>query len=231
MHRPGSARGLDTDVKPAILLFLDSASITDAQEAAGMGYVTGITTNPTLMASKGRSALEKVRALLDVFPGTVFHQPVTSDPAEARAEIDDLVGGISGQRVVAKLPALPALFPLAASLHASGIPCAVTAVYSSGQAALAAAAHAGWIIPYVNRAKRLKDDGATLVPELARFLDGRADRPLILAASLKSADEAIQALEDGADGVSVPMNVLRQLGEHSLTRSAVEQFERDAGHG
>lgn len=216
-------------MKHAISLFLDSASITDAQEAADMGYVAGITTNPTLMASKGRPALEKVRALLAVFPGSVFHQPATSNPDEARAEIDDLVRGIGGERVVAKLPALPALFPLAASLHASAVPCAVTAVYSMGQAALAAAAHADWIIPYVNRAKRLNEGGATLVPELARFLDGRVDRPLILAASLKSADEAVQALDDGADGVSVPMNVLRELGEHPLTRSAVEQFERDAG--
>lgn len=207
-------------------LFLDSASLDDARAAGDLGFVEGITTNPSLLAREGPPAQEQIGALLEAFPGTVFYQPVSVEPDDAAEAIRRVSSGAPG-RVVGKLPALPSLFPIAARLTREGITCAMTAVYSPGQAIVAAASGVRWVIPYVNRAKRLTG-GDDLVPNLWSVLDGRGDRPSILAASIKSADELVQAFVDGADAVSAPLAILEELGEHPLTRSAVEGFTRAA---
>lgn len=211
------------------ILFLDSASLEDAREAANLGIVAGITTNPTLIAREGVPAAVRIHELLEVFPGWVFHQPASVDPVVAGAELEDLMRG--NDRLVAKLPAIPALFPLAASLSAEGSPTAITAVYSSGQALASAAAGARWIIPYVDRAARLMEGGDSLVRELASAIAGVEARPAVLAASLKSAEEAVGAILDGATSVSVPLDILGRLLEHPLTGSAVEGFAADAAKG
>lgn len=226
--RPAAAvRRLDGGLNRARILFLDSASIPDAEEAASSGCVAGITTNPSLLAQEKRRPFEQMKALLAVFPGLVFYQPASTDPSTALAEIERLVD-VAGERLVAKLPALPQLFPLAAQLHGSGVPSAITAVYSGGQALMAAAVGAEWVIPYVNRAKRLMDNGQDLVGELAALLARQPQRPLLLAASLKSSEEALLSIRSGADAVSLPIDVFKELGSHPLTVSAVEQFATDA---
>jgi transaldolase len=214
-------------MKPAQVLFLDSASIDDAAAAAAMGIVAGITTNPTLLAREGAPPGEQMRGLLDVFPGLVFYQPMSIVPAEARREIDGLMA-VGGNRLVAKLPATEQMFALAAELMSrDGVPCAITAVYSEQQVVLAAAAGVDWVIPYVNRAKRLMEGGDGLVARLAAVSRTLSQRPRILAASVKSADEAVEALLHGSDGVSLPMDVLRSFSEHELSRSAIESFVED----
>ncbi len=93
---------------------------------------------------------------------------------------------------------------------------------------MATAAGVEWIIPYVNRAKKLMPNGQDLVGELAALLARQPKRPLILAASLKSSEEASTSIGNGADAVSLPILVLRELGAHPLTVSAVEDFSIDA---
>lgn len=208
-------------------LYLDSASLDDAKAAAELGYVVGITTNPTLLAREGRPALEQIRALVDAFPGRVFHQPVSVTPAESEEEIRRMAE-VSEGRLVGKLPALPDLFAVAGRLITDGIPCAMTAVYSPAQALVAAATRLGWVIPYVNRAARLRENGSALVSDLRECLAGFDDRPLILAASIKSAHEAVASVLDGADAVSAPLAILRSFLDDDLTAAAVETFARDA---
>ena len=214
-------------MKPAQVLFLDSASIDDAAAAAAMGIVAGITTNPTLLAREGAPPGEQLRGLFDAFPGLVFYQPLSTDPAVARREIDGLME-VGRGRLVAKLPATEEMFGLAASIVREGeVPCAITAVYSPQQVMLAAAAGADWVIPYVNRAKRLMEGGDELVARLAAVTRTLLQRPRILAASVKSADQALEAISHGSDAVSLPMDVLRNLSEHELSRTAIEVFSED----
>ncbi len=111
----------------SMLLFLDSASLNDAREAAQMGYIAGITTNPTLMALEAAQATDQIPKLLESFPGLVFHQPVSLDPAEIIQQFRVLHETGAG-RVVAKLPATPSLFPVASQLRTFGMACAITAI-------------------------------------------------------------------------------------------------------
>lgn len=208
-----------------LVLVLDSASVEDAAAAARLGVISAITTNPTLLAREGGSARERIAALLDAFPGPLFFQPLSVEPARVR---DQLAWFAGEPRVIPKVPAVPDMYALAAEITSGGGRCAFTAVYSPGQAVAAAAAGAGWVIPYVNRAKRLLEDGAGLVGRLVEVLSRVPDAPAIIAASIKSAEEAVEAIAAGADAVSAPLEVLTSLMEHPLTASAVEDFLRDA---
>jgi transaldolase len=205
-------------------LFLDSADLHDAVTAAGSGVVTGITTNPAIMAAVTDDPVTHLRELLRVFPaGPIFHQLTSGDTEAALAEVDqvDQVCGDAAPRVVFKLAAQPWLFALGARLAADGRSTAFTAVYSPGQVVCAREAGARWVIPYVDRATRLDPAAGALVPRLAPHLGPDMS---VLAASVKSPGQALQALRDGAAGVTTTWEVISALMVHPLTDSAVAEF-------
>ena len=211
------------------VLYLDSASLREAAEAAGSGVISGITTNPAIMAAATGEPMGHLRALLNVFtPGPVFHQLTSLDAGSALEEVQDVdrACGQDSSRVVFKLPAQPWWFALGARLAASGREVAFTAVYSPGQVLCARQAGARWIIPYVDRAARLDPDAGALVPRLAAHL---GPEMVLLAASVKSPAQAVQALTDGASAVTTTWETLRELMEHPLTDSAVAEFARITG--
>ncbi|MBC6460264.1 transaldolase family protein [Actinomadura sp. HBU206391] len=205
-------------------LYLDSADTDDAAAAADSGVVSGITTNPAIMAASTDDPVTHLRDLLEVFPsGPVFHQLTSGDADAALTEVEtvDRVCGDTAARVVFKLPAQPWLFALGARLAADGRRVAYTAVYSPGQVVCAREAGARWVIPYVDRAARLDPAAGPVVPRLTPHLGPDLS---VLAASIKSPGQALQALRDGAAGVTTTWEVISALMVHPLTDSAVEEF-------
>lgn len=210
------------------MVFLDSADPAEASAAAHLAFVAGVTTNPALVARTGGEPLGVLAEIVQAFPGgPVFFQPGSGDPAAAEAEARAAVEVAPG-RIVVKLLARLELFALAARLGREGVPCAMTAVYAPAQALLAHAAGCAWVIPYVDRARRLMPEGPDLVRSLASVLGPSRGRTRILAASLKTADQAAGAIADGAGAVTVPMDVLTSLAAHPLTESAADEFTRAA---
>jgi transaldolase len=209
-------------------LYLDSADLDDADAAAGSGVVSGITTNPAIMAASTDAPVKHLRDLLAAFPsGPVFHQLISQDAEAALGEVAevDRVCGDAAQRVVFKLPAQPWLFALGARLVADGREVAFTAVYSPGQVVCAKEAGARWVIPYVDRAARLDPAAGPLVPRLAPHLGSDMS---VLAASIKSPGQALQALRDGA-AVTTSWKVICALMVHPLTETAVAEFRSVRG--
>jgi transaldolase len=205
-------------------ILLDSASVDDAVAAAGLGFVRGITTNPALMARETEEPLAHLERLLAAFPeGPVCYQPTRSSfeqmQDEARA-----AASLAPDRVVAKLPATLDAVGLAGILTGEGIRCALTAVYSPAQALLAHEAGCVWIIPYVDRAARHSDGGMAVVDSLAAILARLQSSTRILAASLKSAPQVVEAILHGAHDITAPLEVLRGLPAHPLTEAAVREF-------
>lgn len=215
---------LDDDTFP---IFLDSGSIEDAKIAEGLGIIAGITTNPILLAREPRSPLDQLGELLGVFRKPILFQPRSPEVVEALKELE-VATALDPDRVFPKLPARLDFMRLAADFRAKGVPVALTAVYTPGQALVAAAAGVDWVIPYVNRAKRLAEGGEGLVSDLAAVLAATSSRSRILAASIKSVDEAIRAVLDGAHAISIPLEVLQALDQHALTDSAIEEFAQAA---
>ena len=204
------------------MIYLDSADAADARRAAQLAYVRGITTNPKLMAESGRQPLEQLEALLEAFPaGPVFFQP--SSPEAATTELAEALK--LGERVVAKLPAQAQMFALGTDLARDGVTVAYTAVYSPAQALVAASADATWVIPYVDRAARLRPD-SPVVAAIADVLRAAGSSVRVLAASIKSPQQAVESVMQGADAVTAGLAVLEALAHDPLTESAVDEFAR-----
>ncbi|MBP0030458.1 transaldolase family protein [Roseofilum sp. Guam] len=204
-------------------IYLDSALISEAQTAIEWGWVKGITTNPTLLSKSDQSPEETLRQLAAIAPDELFYQ-LTASTYEGMIAEAERAYEIIGEKTVLKIPATAIGFQ--ATAHLSRLmDCSVTAIYSAAQAAIAQEAGAKYAIAYVNRATRLLGDGLALVQSMAKILQGTNTQ--ILAASLKSPDEAASALQAGADVITVPLNLLQQMTTHLLSEQTVVEFNQN----
>ena len=204
-------------------LYLDSARTDDAAVAAALGFVRGATTNPALLAEVRRPAAEVIGALCDILPGTIFHQ-LSAPTIEAREAEAHRMLAIRPDRVGLKIPCTVENLALAARLAGDGATVGITAVFSGAQVYLACEAGARYVLPYVNRSTRLQGDGPGLVEEMRDVIDA-ADAPVeIIAASIKTAAEAIETLLAGAHHLTLPLDVIRAMGDHPLSEQAIDRF-------
>lgn len=212
-------------------LFLDSALVDDARKAAALGFVTGITTNPTLVAKvlkadeRFKTREDLIAALCDVFPGTVMVQLTGATAREREAEGRMLLNLRPGQ-VGLKIPSTMDNFPLAHRFAADGHAVGMTAIFSPGQVYLACEAGAKYIFPYVNRSTRLLGDGLALVRQMRAVINALESPVQILAASIKTPEEGVDTLLAGAHGLTLPLDVMLTLGNHTLSEQTIEEFAR-----
>jgi transaldolase len=201
-------------------VFLDSADPDDARKAQDLGFIEAVTTNPTLIARTGRPGLDVLAELVEIFDGHVFYQ-VTADSVEARIDQAWEAHEIRPDKVVVKIPATTENFALTAKLTAAGVDCAITAAASAAQAYLAAQVQASFVAPYVNRLTQQVGDGLAVVRDMAAILQGTQTQ--ILAASLKSVDEVIQAMLAGAHHVTIPLDLIMAMGDHEFSARAIAE--------
>lgn len=202
------------------MIYLDSAVISEAETAVKMGWVKGITTNPTLLKKSSLAPKETLTQLAQICPGELYYQLCQNSfenmVAEAKQAQD-----IIGDKLVLKIPATELGFRVTAHLS-SQIVCSVTAIYHPAQAVVALEAGAKYAIAYVNRATRLLGDGLALIEEISDIVAG--SKMEILAASIKSTQEAADTLMAGAHHLTLSMSILQQMTAHELSTKTVEEF-------
>jgi len=239
-------------------IYLDSAIPEEVRQAMSLGFVGGVTTNPALLAKVKRPASEVLRELCHICPGSVFYQLTAPTVSERLAEGERILllneelkqedekafqewqlslleeddpSFKQFGRVGLKIPASTENMALVSEFSARGADVAVTAIFSLPQAYVACEAGATYVLPYVNRTTRLRGDGLAFVRELARVCQAVDRGTKVLAASIKSPEEAVQALLAGAYHVSMPLSVLLAMGYDSLSEQAVADFARAASSG
>lgn len=204
-------------------IYLDTAIVAEAKEASKFGWLSGITTNPTLLGKSDLAPDVTLTQLAKLIPGEVYYQLTASDfdgmVAEGKAAFE-----LIGQQTVLKVPATAAGFQAVAHLSRE-IPCAVTAIYSASQAVVSAEAGAKYAIAYVNRATRLLGDGFALVQDMANVL--KKSNTEILAASIKSPEEAVKTLLAGAHHLTLPFDLLQAIAVHELSQQTVDEFAKN----
>jgi len=204
-------------------LLLDSASADDARRSAALGFVVGITTNPSLMARTGRRPADVIAELCDVHPGMVFYQPVADTLRDREAEVRRFAALRPG-RVGLKLPSTPDNFVLAARLSSEGFVVGMTAIFGAAQVYLACQTGVHYVVPYVNRSTRLLGDGAALVREMRTVIEACQAPVEIVAASVKTLAEVIATVTAGAHSLTLPLALIEELGRHELSDQAVNEF-------
>ena len=208
-------------------LYLDSAFPQDARRAFAAGLVSGITTNPTLIAQTKRSAVEVITELCDLSTGIVFHQ-LTEETITGRKKEAERMASIQPGRVGLKIPCTYENLALAARLIRAGYIIGMTAIFSPAQVYLACQAGAQYVLPYVNSSTRLLGDGIGLVKEMRAVIDGEHASTQIIAASIKTADEAISTLMAGAHHLTLPLKLIESMGDHTLSNKAIQDFKTSA---
>ncbi len=202
-------------------LFLDSANPDDATRAQKLGFVSGITTNPQLFRDIGQPSLKVLESLVNIFDGHVFYQ-LTAETFEGRIDEAWQAYDLRPDRVVIQLPATTENLSLIKRVQE--IEVAITAIYNPLQAYAAAEAGAHYVIPYVNRATEMTGNGLELVTQIATLLKTTSTE--ILADSLQSHDQALRALEAGANHVTLPLNLLLTIGDHPLSDQTIEEWQQ-----
>lgn len=202
-------------------LFLDSANITEATKASSLGFIHGATTNPTLLIKAGHTDFHQALEILcPQFDGPVFYQLTTHGLDDMNKEYLEFKG-IAGN-LGFKIPCSLTGLQFAAKISGSST-VAVTSVFNPSQAYLALQAGARYVIPYVNRTTRFTGDGIALVRSLSAILHGNDCE--VLAAGIKSASEATEAILAGSHHVSVPFDVMVEMAENSLSQAAINEFD------
>jgi transaldolase len=204
-------------------IFLDSAKLDEARFARELCWVSAVTTNPVLLASSGLSPEESLSQLARLDFEYLFYQLTASTTSEMEKEAH-LAREIVGRSLVLKVAPDELGFRFAARNSPHFLFCP-TAIYSPAQAMVARAAGARFVAIYVNRATRLLGDGIELVRSVATVLAGSQTE--IVAASLKSGEEAVQAVAAGAKHITVPFDILGSLVVHPLSVETIDQFRKN----
>lgn len=204
-------------------VYLDSANLEEARQAKDLGWVCGVTTNPSLMAKTRMPPEVTLKALAQLNFRQVFYQLVSQDTDDMLGEACEAIRLVK-HGLILKIPPTENGFRFVAQ-HRDNFPCCLTAIFDPAQALVAREAGARSIAVYVNRASKQLGDGLALVEDLAKVLGG--SRTEILAASLKSAKEAAGALLAGAQHITVPFDLLASLSDHLLSSETVEQFNAE----
>jgi transaldolase len=201
-------------------IYIDSAIVEEVEAVRSLSWVRGVTTNPVLLAKAGREAQDVLSALARLNMSSLFYQLV-SPTMDGMFEEMRLAAEFVGPSLVLKVPPTENGFRFVAQCRE--VPCCVTAVFSPAQALIASEVNARYVAVYVNRATRLMGDGLKLVRDIAEML--KRSHTEIIAASLKSAEEACASLSAGAHHLTLPYEVLMNFTRHPLTEQTVAEFQ------
>lgn len=207
-------------------IFIDSADIGEIREAAAMGVIDGVTTNPSLVAKTGRTLEAVVRDICEVVDGPISAEVIATDTDGILSEGRRLAA--IHPNVVVKVPLIAAGIKAVRQFKTEGIRTNVTLCFSAPQGLLAAKAGASYISPFLGRIDDAGGDGLELVRQLCVIYRNYSFATEVLAASIRHPVHLVRCAEMGAHVSTVPLNVILQLLKHPLTDLGLSRFLQDA---
>jgi transaldolase len=205
--------------------FIDTADVKEIRDAAAMGLVDGVTTNPSLVAKTGRKFKDVLLEICDIVKGPVSAEVVSTTHDEMMKEAREY--SKLRDNIVVKIPLLAEGLKAVKTCSNEGIKTNVTLCFSATQALLAAKAGATYISPFVGRLDDISTDGMQLIGEIVQIYDNYAYETEVLVASVRGPMHVQQAALMGAHVMTAPYSVLVQLCKHPLTDIGLEKFLKD----
>ncbi|MCL6635468.1 MAG: fructose-6-phosphate aldolase [Peptococcaceae bacterium] len=208
-----------------MLLFIDTANVDEIREAYALGVISGVTTNPSLIAREGRDFATVVREIASIVDGPISAEAISEDAEGMVAEGVEL--SAIHPNVVIKIPMTAEGLKATRILSQKGIRTNVTLVFSANQALLAARAGATYVSPFVGRLDDVSQDGLALIREIMEIFDRHGLQAKVIAASIRHPVHVTAAARAGAHIATVPYSVLRQMIRHPLTDAGIKKFLAD----
>jgi transaldolase len=210
--------------------FIDTANLSQIGEAAALGILDGVTTNPSLMAKEGIQGSDAInqhyRTICAIVDGDISAEVLSTDFKTIIEEGKALAA--LHPNIVVKVPMTGEGVKAIKWFSDSGIKTNCTLVFSAGQAILAAKAGATYVSPFIGRIDDSGWDGVQLIEQIARIYTIQGFRTQILAASIRTANHIVQCAEAGAHVCTCPLDSILGLLKHPLTDSGLAKFIEDA---
>lgn len=207
-------------------IFIDSADLAEIRDAAAMGLVDGVTTNPSLIAKTGRPLEDVIKDICEIVDGPISAEVLSVD-YEGIVREGRALAKLHGN-VVVKVPLIPEGIKAVRTFSKEGIKTNVTLCFSATQGLLAAKAGATYISPFIGRLDDISGDGMDLIEQLVRIYANYDLPTQVLAASVRHPVHVVQCAMIGAHVATLPHKVILQLLKHPLTDSGLAQFLADA---
>jgi transaldolase len=205
--------------------FIDSADIAEIKEAASMGIIDGVTTNPSLVARTGRRFRDTLMEICDVVRGPVSAEVLSTTADAMMKEAREL--SALRPNIVVKIPLIPDGLKAVRICSEEGIRTNVTLCFSATQALLAAKAGASYISPFVGRLDDVSADGMAVVADILEIYENYGLDTQVLVASVRHPVHVLEAAKLGAHVATCPLSVLLQLTRHPLTDAGLARFIAD----
>lgn len=209
-------------------LYVDSANLTEIKHAASLGCISGVTTNPSLLAKEDPST--NIRELiLDIHKSVGGHtsvEVISTDTDGMLREADEILSWFPDATI--KIPFIPAGLAAVRKLSNQDIPTNVTLLFTANQALIAANAGATYVSLFLGRLDDVSTDSMRAVQDTCEIWDMHGIEALIIAASIRTPIHLLECAKAGAHIATVPYKVLMQSMKHPLTDSGLASFLKDA---
>jgi transaldolase len=207
-------------------IFLDTANIDHIRQGVKLGVVSGVTTNPTLVAKEGHKDYKAVvKEICSIVPGPVSAEVVVEGVPAMLEQARDIAAW--APNVVIKIPATAEGLEVTSKLASENIKVNMTLCFSLNQALLGALVGATYVSPFVGRLDDIGHDGMALVKDIVDTLKKYNLTTEVLAASIRHPLHCVEAAKAGAHIATVPYQVLMQMTKHPLTDIGIKRFLDD----
>ncbi|MFT3685501.1 MAG: fructose-6-phosphate aldolase [Phycisphaerales bacterium] len=207
-------------------LYIDTANLDEIKEAAALGVLDGVTTNPSLIAKeKGVKYHDRLKQICEVVKGPVSGEVISTDFDGMMKEADALIK--IADNIVVKLPTTVDGLRGCKKLSDQGIKTNMTLVFQPLQALMVAKAGAFLVSPFIGRLDDVGEDGTQLIHQIRQIYDTYGFTTKLLAASIRHNKHMVDCAMAGADVATVPMSVIKGMLNHPLTDSGLKKFVED----
>ncbi len=205
--------------------FLDTANVKEIQEAASLGLLDGVTTNPSLVAKEGRSFKEMLLEICKIVDGPISAEVVSLE-ANAMVKEGKELAKIH-KNIVVKVPLIAEGLKATKKLAAEGIKVNVTLCFSPTQALLAAKAGAWCVSPFIGRLDDISSNGMELIRQILTIYRNYDFKTLVLVASVRHPQHVVEAALAGGHICTMPFTIFQQMVKHPLTDNGLKKFLAD----
>jgi transaldolase len=205
--------------------YLDTASVKEIQEAASLGLLDGVTTNPSLVAKEGRVFREVLVEICNIVDGPISAE-VVSIEADAMVKEGRELAKIH-KNIVVKVPLIAEGLKATKRLAAEGIKVNVTLCFSPTQALLAAKAGAWCVSPFIGRLDDISSNGMELIRQILTIYNNYDFKTYVLVASVRHPQHVVEAALAGGHICTMPFAIFQQMVKHPLTDIGLKKFLAD----
>ncbi|MDD2619212.1 MAG: fructose-6-phosphate aldolase [Syntrophomonadaceae bacterium] len=206
-------------------IFIDTANIEEIKEISSMGFLAGVTTNPSLVAQEKRDYKQVIKEICEVVDGPISAEVIGLDYDSMVREGEELAAIHSN--VVIKIPICEPGLKAIKTLKQKGIACNATLVFSANQALLAARAGAAFVSPFIGRLDDIGNDGLIVLNDIITIFNQYMLDTEVIAASIRHPMHVIESAKIGSHIATVPYQIIKQMMKHPLTDAGIEKFMQD----